>query len=759
MKTISIKYNPYKVTTEILVDGVKPKPNSSLQVNGKRLQEWVDSLPNILLDEYRDANVKVEFKGMDSDYQDIVAAFDANKDKINATFEFKNVGDINNAEKEINRIFGEIKNGPVAELRNSEILNAFEKARNSKFELNVVATMSSGKSTLINALLGRQLMPAANEATTATIVKIIDTDQDNFTAVAYDKGGHEVTRIENVTLEDMKNLNDDYKVSAVDIYGKIPFVKSVGMKLVLVDTPGPNNSRDKNHEAMTYRMIKDSDKSLVLFVMNGQQLGINDEKILLDYICDQMKEGGKQGRERFIFAVNRVDAYSPKNEGMDCVERALKNVKSGLEERGIQNPNIFPVSALSALEYRIEDDEPTALNTFITRSKKYDALKFNTYYHYSNLPQGARKNIDALLEKVDDMEKVEIYSGIISIEQAIAQYVNKYARVTKVCDLVSAFQEKLKELSTVAHYKEEIRKDKTKKAELDKKIAEIKAKINSAESAKNRSKAIDDVDLKPAVEAKVTAYINSLNNKLTKMMAGRSNKVEKRIAVVQCQTLEKECMALSAQIKVQVEVILKDAYKATVTKIIEEYKKYLAELNLGGTAGSLDFKPVNLVSSSLADLSSIIRNNTETEDESYTVRDSRTVKREGGFFRKAASFLSFGLVDDYTMETEYFDRKVEKYVDYVDMNEVASDYIIPFQRNLNNIRSSTIDHVVGETKRLKDHLKKELDKIDKVLNDKLSDLTRTEADSKAKKEEIEQKERNLRWMEKIQKEVNNIIDY
>ncbi|MBD5271699.1 MAG: hypothetical protein HDS42_00260 [Bacteroides sp.] len=759
MKTISIKYNPYKVTTEILVDGVKPKPNSSLQVNGKRLQEWVDSLPNILLDEYRDANVKVEFKGMDSDYQDIVAAFDANKDKINATFEFKNVGDINNAEKEINRIFGEIKNGPVAELRNSEILNAFEKARNSKFEVNVVATMSSGKSTLINALLGRQLMPAANEATTATIVKIIDTDQDNFTAVAYDKGGHEVTRIENVTLEDMKNLNDDYKVSAVDIYGKIPFVKSVGMKLVLVDTPGPNNSRDKNHEAMTYRMIKDSDKSLVLFVMNGQQLGINDEKILLDYICDQMKEGGKQGRERFIFAVNRVDAYSPKNEGMDCVERALKNVKSGLEERGIQNPNIFPVSALSALEYRIEDDEPTALNTFITRSKKYDALKFNTYYHYSNLPQGARKNIDALLEKVDDMEKVEIYSGIISIEQAIAQYVNKYARVTKVCDLVSAFQEKLKELSTVAHYKEEIRKDKTKKAELDKKIAEIKAKINSAESAKNRSKAIDDVDLKPAVEAKVTAYINSLNNKLTKMMAGRSNKVEKRIAVVQCQTLEKECMALSAQIKVQVEVILKDAYKATVTKIIEEYKKYLAELNLGGTAGSLDFKPVNLVSSSLADLSSIIRNNTETEDESYTVRDSRTVKREGGFFRKAASFLSFGLVDDYTMETEYFDRKVEKYVDYVDMNEVASDYIIPFQRNLNNIRSSTIDHVVGETKRLKDHLKKELDKIDKVLNDKLSDLTRTEADSKAKKEEIEQKERNLRWMEKIQKEVNNIIDY
>lgn len=77
-----------------------------------------------------------------------------------------------------------------------------------------------------------------------------------------------------------------------------------------------------------------------------------------------MKEGGKQARERFIFAVNKMDAFKPKDEGVDCIERALNGVKSGLEERGIYNPNIFPVTALAALELRTEDDEPMALDNF-----------------------------------------------------------------------------------------------------------------------------------------------------------------------------------------------------------------------------------------------------------------------------------------------------------------------------------------------------------------------------------------------------------
>ena len=761
MKKVKIKYNPYIVETEITVDGQKPKANSALNVGKKRLQEWVEKLPQIILDEYRDSNATLEFTGTVSDYEDIESAFNVYKDKISATCNFHKTADITDVERTIDNIFEEIKNGPVAELKDKKIIQAFEKAKDSKFEINVVATMSSGKSTLINALLGQQLMPAANEATTATIVKIIDTDQDNFSAVAYDKSGQVVKKLDNVTLEDMQALNADIKVSTVEIKGKIPCVSSVGMKLVLVDTPGPNNSRDKSHEEMTYKMIADSDKSLVLYVMNGQQLGINDEKIFLDYVCQSMKDGGKKARERFIFAVNKMDAFSPdpQDDGPECITKALDNVKAGLEDREIYNPNIFPVCSLPALQKRAEMKGPRAraLNDFKMMCEYYDVMHFEKYYDYNNLPQTVRNRLDYWMSQANnDDDKLEVRTGVVSIEQAIAQYINKYARTTKVYDLVQSFNEKLNELAAVAHLEDAIRKDKNAKAELEKQIAKIKANIQSAQNAQNRSKTIDKIDLTSTVEKQVATYMTEIKNKLSKMMSGRSNKVEKIKAKQQCAELEKECEAISVQIKVQIDKILETAYKETITKIIEEYKRYLAELNIGVNTNALSFNPANLVSGSLADLSTIIDDNTDTVDESYTeTRTKRVFVESKRRWYNPFSWFSEG--DHY--ENRSYQARVEKYVDYVDMNEVASDYIVPFQKSLDGTKKDAINHVTSETQRLKEYLKGELSKIDKVLNQKLDALSKTQADSKAKADEIAQKEKNLKWLESIQNQVNSIINF
>ena len=761
MKNVKIKYNPYVVETEITVDGQKPKANSALNVGKKRLQEWVEKLPQIILDEYRDSNVTVDFTGTVSDYEDIESSFNAYKDKISQTCNFYKTADITDVEKTIDKIFDEIKNGPVAELKDKKIIHAFEKAKDSKFEVNVVATMSSGKSTLINALLGQQLMPAANEATTATIVKIIDTDQDNFSAVAYDKSGQAVKRLDNVTLEDMQALNADIKVSTVEIKGKIPCVSSVGMKLVLVDTPGPNNSRDKRHEEMTYKMIADSDKSLVLYVMNGQQLGINDEKIFLDYVCQSMKDGGKKARERFIFAVNKMDAFSPdpQDDGPKCITNALENVKSGLEDREIYNPNIFPVCSLPALQKRAEMKGPRAraLNDFKMMCEYYDVMHFEKYYEYNNLPQTVRKRLDFWMSQAtSDDDKLEVRTGIVSIEQAIALYINKYARTTKVYDLVHSFNEKLNELAAVAHLEDAIRKDKDAKAKIEEQIAKIKTNIQSAQNAQKRSRTIDKIDLTSTIEEQVAAYMTEIKNKLSRMMSGRSNKVEKIKARQQCEELEKECQAISVQIKVQIDKILENAYKETITKIVEEYKRYLADLNIGVNTRALSFNPANLVSGSLADLSSIIDDNTETIDESYNETRTKTVFVESK--RRWYNPFSWFREGDHYEERSY-QARVEKYVDYVDMNEVASDYIVPFQKSLDGTKKDAINHVKSETLRLKEHLKGELAKIDKVLNQKLDALSKTEADNKAKAEEIAEKEKNLKWLESIQDQVNNIINF
>lgn len=761
MKKVSIKYNPYLVTTEVRIDGQPPKTNSQLNVGNLRLQDWVDRLPNILCNEYRDNNFEITFIGTQADYEDITIAFESFNKSMKVSYNFIKKADISDVEKEVKAIFNEIQQGPIEELRNKKIIKAFEKAENAFFDINVVATMSSGKSTLINALLGRQLMPAANEATTATIVRIVDTgtDQKDFSAVAFDKSGNTVAKIEKVSLSDMKRLNADPKVSTVELKGRIPFVQSVGMKLVLVDTPGPNNSRDKRHEEMTYRMLADSDKSMVLYVMNGQQLGINDEKIFLDYICKNMESGGKQARERFIFVVNKMDAFKPKDEGLDCINNALNNIKNSLEERKIFNPNIFPVSAAAALDERIDDDDADVWPVFKKKTVKYPVLHFENYYQYSHLPRISQSIIEKMKENASDDDLVEIHTGIVSVEQAISLYVNKYARTMKVRDLVEAFNEKLNEVAAVAHLEEAIRTDKNAKAELEKQIDEIRKKIRSAKNAQSFSKTIDNIDVTAQSDKAIGECIRGINSNIDDILATNKGRVPKEKAYAQFENLERTRQALLIQFKIDVEKIFGQTYKNAVNEIMKEYEKYLSALNLQVNTLSVNVNPLSLVSASLSDLSQIMKENTETEDESYTVREAYQKRVEGGFFRKAANILSLGLIKDHTYETAYRDKRIAKYVDYVNMGDVAYEYFTPLRKDLEENEKKLQNYLSEESERLKETLRRELEKIDAILEQKLNDLDVTKDAQKLKAEEIRRKEQNLRWLENIQERINNLVKF
>lgn len=761
MKKVSIKYNPYLVTTEVTIDGQPPKANSQLNVGNLRLQDWVDRLPEILCNEYRDNNFEITFIGTQADYEDIMIAFESFNKSMKVSYNFIKKADISDVEKEVKAIFNEIQQGPIEELRNKKIVKAFEKAENAFFDINVVATMSSGKSTLINALLGQQLMPAANEATTATIVRIVDTgtDQKDFSAVAFDKSGNIVSKIDKVNLSDMKKLNADPKVSTVELKGRIPFVQSVGMKLVLVDTPGPNNSRDKRHEEMTYRMLADSDKSMVLYVMNGQQLGINDEKIFLDYICKNMESGGKQARERFIFVVNKMDAFKPKDEGLDCINNALNNVKNSLEERKIFNPNIFPVSAAAALDKRIDDDDADVWPVFKKKTVKYPVLHFENYYQYSHLPRISQSIIEKMKENASDDDLVEIHTGIVSVEQAISLYVNKYARTMKVRDLVEAFNEKLNEVAAVAHLEEAIRTDKNAKAELEKQLDEIRKNIKTAKDAQSFSKTIDNIDLITQSDKAIEECIKGINSNIDDILSINKEKVPKEKAYALCENLERTRQALLIQFKIDVEKIFSQTYKNAVNEIMKEYEKYLSALNLQVNSLTVNINPLNLVSASLSDLSQIMKENTETEDQSYTVREAYQKRVEGGFFRKAANILSFGRIKDYTYETAYRDKRIAKYVDYVNMRDVANEYFTPLRKDLEENKAKLHNYLVEESERLKEILRRELEKIGEILEQKLNDLDVTKDAQKLKAEEIRRKEQNLRWLENIQERINNLVKF
>ena len=199
MKKVYIKYNPYKVETEVMLEGKELKV---LDLTDKRLQEWIEDFPRILFEECNtlEEEFEITFKGTSLDYEDVEFVIENARregietengkvfpENVKMHVIHEAVQELGDKEKAIEEIFYDIQNGPFQELNDKSLKHSFEMALSEKFPVNVIATMSAGKSTLINALLRKKLMPAKQEACTAIVTEITDKDKDIFEARIFDK--------------------------------------------------------------------------------------------------------------------------------------------------------------------------------------------------------------------------------------------------------------------------------------------------------------------------------------------------------------------------------------------------------------------------------------------------------------------------------------------------------------------------------------------------------------------------------------------
>lgn len=213
------------------------------------------------------------------------------------------------------------------------------------FEVIVVAPMSAGKSTVINALIGKELLHSANEATTATITRIHDKDNlPFFSGNAYGYKSEHLKESYQIDAQTLKEWNADPNIKTIDLIGDIAAIRNDNAELVIYDTPGPNNSQDDNHEALTMEVINDGSYGMILYVLNATQLSVNDDRTLLEKIKETL---GKRLNKDIIFLLNKADCLDEeKGEHLDQV--VIKTQKY-LTEIGFNNPTIIPTAANYAL--------------------------------------------------------------------------------------------------------------------------------------------------------------------------------------------------------------------------------------------------------------------------------------------------------------------------------------------------------------------------------------------------------------------------
>lgn len=169
----------------------------------------------------------------------------------------------------------------------------------NEFKIAVVGEFSAGKSTFINAIVGKDLLKHATLETTAALTYIHNVKPDdsrvNTCTIRFADGT--VQSFEHLTdLEKYTTTQSDIdvvtEVKSVDIY--INFI-DVQEDLVIVDTPGLNGLADK-HRELTVEEIKQAHSCIYLFPKRGlAQTDVEFIKYISNY------------QNTFIFIYNFID--------------------------------------------------------------------------------------------------------------------------------------------------------------------------------------------------------------------------------------------------------------------------------------------------------------------------------------------------------------------------------------------------------------------------------------------------------------------
>ena len=776
MRKVLIKYNPYKVETNIIIDGKPIKQNSSLNVEDVRLQEWVEELPQRLVDECNTKRYDITFHGTLLDYEDLVSVIQENKIYgFEAECQHLPAKEVQDKEQAITEVFSEIQEGPFDELKQPDVLKAFKIAQNSEFPVNVVATMSAGKSTMINALLQQKLMPAKQEACTATITEIKDADNDYFHAEVYNKNGDLIEVCSELSLLAMEQFNSNPEVSMIRAEGNIPFVSSDDVSLVLVDTPGPNNSRDPEHKAATYRMLSESSKTLVLYLLNATQLAVNDDNNLLNYVADSMKVGGKQSKDRFIFVVNKLDEFKP---GEDSVSGSIDKVRNYLEDKGIKNPNIYPASALTALEIRTalknekvvgySEDELDELDDRVAEAiSKVKKINRNSELHleqYAPLTPSIKTKISDDINKALELASKDnsdpnirsegmkqlalIHSGIVPIESAIHMYVLKYAKTAKIKNIVDTFLKKLESQQSFENTRREIASNQDKQQGILMQIDSIKTKLKNGEEAQEFKRRIDAVNFDKEIK-------KLANNKIKDVQIKIENKINK--SNVKLSTMEAESIFqefsdfiedMQAELQTGLEEIITNHVELNVKSLINQYKQRVVGLSSKLDLEGINIDPFKILDGDMvviSDMNSILEELTQTdkvEMDKEWISNSRKK-----WFKPWTWFQKSGWYKDV-----YGDKE------YIEGTELATRFFAPTQQHLYDTADLAVDYAKMQTQTIKREFKKKFDILDDILQERLMELEVCATDKENVESIIEETQFRLDWLESIQNKMQEILD-
>lgn len=215
--------------------------------------------------------------------------------------------------------------------------------QNNEFRITIVGEFSSGKSTLIDALIGRDILPHSTSETTATLTYIhsveIGHPNENKAEIHFSDG-----TIEFVDFSKLREYVTAFS-KTVDVYSNIEYVdvfvhlERFDNNVIIVDTPGLNGTN--HYEDRTLQEISKADASIFVFSPSG--IKATEQSF--------MKEELLKHQSSFFYVMNRIDDLRA-SEG-ETVEGKLRELSIDISKCFFDGKKevtkTYGISALKAL--------------------------------------------------------------------------------------------------------------------------------------------------------------------------------------------------------------------------------------------------------------------------------------------------------------------------------------------------------------------------------------------------------------------------
>ena len=372
-------------------------------------------------------------------------------------------------------------------------------SENNEWTLPFIGRFSAGKSTLLNALLEKRILPTARVETTAALTRIKYASQPSA-EISYGDGSRKSIHIEEIAELNHKKLEGESKeISSIDIFYPADVLKS---GLIFMDSPGMDTIINK-HVSLAEHIMNES--VIVVYVIaiapSDFDLGI----------LRRLQESGVE----IVVVRTHLDDIKEEEESFMTIVENDENILSSLE----RPVRYFPLSSLPSAPI-VAQEEFARFKNYLLNEVVCNLRDIYTTNLTRRLDKISDEFKKALNEKKDlilaqaNKSDAEIEKEISEVKRSIASL--EYS--------IESFQKKIdSEKTSVRHDIEDDVKDLCKKAnsKFKKTIGEVYA--SSIKDASEPTKELFNESL-----ACLSQNISeSITSTISKWAASESKEIEK----------------------------------------------------------------------------------------------------------------------------------------------------------------------------------------------------------------------------------------